>query len=144
MDTKDVANHLGTTARVLRQFLRSGHSSFVSVGSGARYEFSPADLPTLVRRFSDWQGSGKPQPSREAAPAVVQRSESAARKQTKIDEEVWAEEGPVELEDIRQPRVRARVRQAAQQAEDRLMMLLMAKGLHVSQKGNDAVVKVAA
>lgn len=139
MDTKEIAAHLQTTPRVLRQFLRSGHSTFVAVGSGARYEFTESDLPTLVKRFSEWQGSGKPQPSKKAQPVPVVQSAAAAKKQHETDREVWAEEGHVEIEDIRNPRVRARVKAAARDAEDRLMMLLMAKGLHLTQRGDSAV-----
>jgi hypothetical protein len=135
MDTKDVAVHLGTTPRVLRQFLRSGRSTFVAVGSGARYEFTEADIPTLIKRFSEWQTSGKPRPNRAPVDTVTRKPRTDKRR--KQDEAEWAEEGPVAIPDIRDPRVRARVKRDAQAAENRLMVLLMAKGLHVTQRGND-------
>jgi hypothetical protein len=137
MDTKTVAEAIGTTPRVLRQFLRSGDSTFVAVGSGARYEFTEADIPTLVKRFSLWQGAGKPKPKTPTPVPVVQQAKAAEIR--KRDEAEWAEEGPVSLEDIRNPRVRARVKRDAQAAEARLMVLLMAKGLHITQRGNDLV-----
>ena len=54
MDTKDVAQRIGTTPRTLRQFLRSAYSTFVPVGSGARYDFTERELPTISKRFREW------------------------------------------------------------------------------------------
>jgi hypothetical protein len=141
MDTKQVAALIGTDPRTLRQFLRSPSSTFVAVGSGARYDFTERDVPTLKRKFSEWSGAGKATP---ATPAPVRRirtivptSEEATREaQRKKDEEVWAEEGPIFMEDIRDARVRARVRRDAEDREARLMMLLMSKGMHVMQRGD--------
>lgn len=129
MDTTEVAEYLGTTPRVLRQFLRSPYSTFVAVGSGARYEFTPQDLPTLTKRFADWKGDGKPKPEAETKPAAKRKS---ARREHQ-DADAWEEEGNVVIPDIRDPRVRARVRREAQAAEDRLNLRLMARGLHVAQ-----------
>lgn len=137
MDTKEIAALIGTTPRTLRQFLRSPMSTFVAVGSGARYDFTEKDVPTLQRRFTEWQGAGKPQPENaRTKPKATKSTTSKADVQRERDEEEWKEEGHVELEDIRDPRVRARVRAAAQDAEDRLMMLLMAKKMHVTQLGD--------
>lgn len=137
MDTTEVAGMLGTTPRVFRQFLRSSISTFVAVGSGARYEFSPRDVPTLEKRFAEWKGAGKPRPDSAVTKPSTATLPKADRDRVK-DEQTWAEEGPVEMEDIRDPRIRARVRRAAQAAEDRLELLLMAKGLHITQTGNKA------
>ena len=132
MDTKDVAADLGTTPRVFRAFLRSPMSTFVAVGSGARYEFTEQDLPVLRKRFAEWQGAGKPKPSNGAT--QIPRTRNTRSQATKAkDEEMWAEEGPVRLEDIRNPQVRARVKAAAQAAEDRLTLMLLAKGMHITQ-----------
>lgn len=137
MDTTEVATMLGTTPRVFRAFLRSPMSTFVAVGSGARYEFSDRDVPTLEKRFSEWQGAGKPRPDsgtvKESSPKVPKADRDRAK-----DEQLWAEEGLVELEDIRDPRIRARVKRAARAAEDKLELLLMARGLHITQLGNKA------
>jgi hypothetical protein len=46
---------------------------------------------------------------------------------------VWEEEGPVFMADLRDPRVRRRVKEIAQAQMDRLDERLMAVGLHVSQ-----------
>jgi hypothetical protein len=139
MDTTEVADLIGTTPRTLRQFLRSPMSTFVAVGSGARYDFSSNDVPTLKRRFTEWQGAGKPRPDSEKkskAKATGNGSRPKADVQRERDEAEWAEEGPVVLADIRDPRVRARVKAAAQAAEDRLMLRLMAAGLHITQLGD--------
>jgi len=125
MDTKTVAAALNTDPKVLRRFLRDPRSTFSAVGSGARYEFTEADIPELSRRFSDWAGT-KP-----AKPAVVRTVPTVSQRQ--LDEAVWEEEGPVVIEDIRDPRVRARVKAVAQERARRLDERLLAAGLHISQ-----------
>jgi DNA-binding transcriptional MerR regulator len=137
MDTAEAAEKLGTTPRVLRQFLRSGHSTFAPVGSGARYDFTEKDLKTLERRFAAWNADGKPRPDNAKKPKTRSGAKSTkADRQRLRDEQEWAEEGPVTLEDIRDPRVRARVQADARAAEDRLMLRLMAAGLHITQLGD--------
>lgn len=141
MDTTEAAERVGTTPRVLRQFLRSSYSTFVAVGSGARYEFNERDITTLAKRFSDWHGAGKPKPQSATKPprSRTTTKKSITESQAERDAAVWADESPVQLEDIRDPRVRARVKADAQRAEDQLMMLLLAKGMHVLQAGNRRV-----
>ena len=51
MDTAKVAELLGTTARTLRVFIRSAHTTFVPVGSGARYDFTDREIPTLKKQL---------------------------------------------------------------------------------------------
>ena len=137
MDTSEVAEKLGTTPRILRQFLRSPSSTFVAVGSGARYDFTSKDLDTLIKRFADWQGAGKPKP--ETAKKIKSpKGTNVSAEPSKKDEAVWSEEGPVRIDDIRDPRVRARVKRDAQAAEMRLMLLLLAKGMHVTQLDREA------
>jgi hypothetical protein len=137
MDTKDVAQRIGTTPRTLRQFLRSAYSTFVPVGSGARYDFTERELPTISKRFREWTSEGKPRP--EGTKKKVEPTPTATRKRDKQAEQdrlVWAEEDEIILDDIRDPRVRARVKADAQAAEDRLMEMLLARNLHVFQLGN--------
>lgn len=129
MDTKTIAAVLGTEARILRRFLRDPRSTFQSVGSGARYEFTEADIPELTKRFQDWQG-GK-QATRVTTPT---RPTDPQVSQLERDRAVWEEEGPVVVEDIRKPGVRARIKAEAKRREDRLDELLMAAGLHISQQ----------
>ena len=127
MDTSAVAEALNTTPRRLRQFLRSEGSTFQAVGSGARYDFTASDLPALSTRFHAWAGTKGPRP----APVLTvapPKPDQIAR-----DRAVWDEEGPIQLEDIRRPDVRARVRQVAAAQERRLDARLMAVGLHITQ-----------
>jgi hypothetical protein len=135
MDTAEVAAAVGTTPRLLRQFLRSDYSTFQSVGSGARYDFTERDLPTIEKRFAEWKGDGKPRPDNDRKPKVTS-AKPKTEAQVKRDADVWAEEGPIVFEDIRNPRVRARVRRDAQAAEDRLMQRLLAAGRHITQLGD--------
>lgn len=138
MDTSQAAELLGTNARQLRVFLRSSHSTFVPVGSGARYDFTDREIPTLKRRFEAWQRAGKPRP----AGSTPKTDPKPSRKSTKLttrekrDRDVWAEEGEIKLPDIRDPRIRHRAVADAKAAEDRLMLRLMAVGLHISQLGD--------
>jgi hypothetical protein len=128
MDTKTVAEALGTEPRILRRFLRDKSSTFRAVGSGARYDFTEADLPELERRFSVW--AGNKQTARVTTP---RKQVDEVREQQLRDQAVWAEEGPVLMEDIRDPRVRNRIKRKAAQQEAWLEARLMACGLHVSQ-----------
>lgn len=142
MDTSEAAAKLGTTPRILRQFLRSSSSTFVAVGSGSRYDFEESDLPTLEKRFQDWRSGGKGKRKGTATPKksklapALKPTSPAKRQPSRKDVQVWEEEGPVQIADIRKPNVRARVLADAKAAEDRLMMLLMSKGLHISQLGD--------
>lgn len=136
VDTAEVASALKTDAKVLRRFLRSPASPIKAVGSGSRYRITQADLPMLQEAFKKW-AKGRPNtiaPKPRTAPETVDAIEDQRRR----DEEVWAEEeakrGPIILEDIRDPRVRAKVRAKAQRQEDRLEALLLAHGLHITQQ----------
>lgn len=137
MDTTQVAEAIGTTPRSLRQFLRSTYSTFVPVGSGSRYDFKESELPTIEKRFTEWKGDGKPRPNVDRKPKSSPASDRSREDLQRVrDEQEWNEEGPVVLEDIRDPRVRARVKRAAALAEADLMQRLLAVGLHVYQLGD--------
>lgn len=147
MDTREVAERIGTTPRQLRQFLRSGHSTFVPVGSGARYEFTDREIPTILRRFTDWLNAGRPRPVATPKPSSAPVRSIKSSKQHERDSAVWAEEETQralekkpsiaeQLGDIRDPRVRQRALADAHAAEERLMLRLMAIGLHVTQLGD--------
>lgn len=142
MNTSEAANAIGTTPRTLRQFLRSPSSTFKAVGSGSRYDFKESELPTLTKRFAEWSGTGKPkaEPRRVTRATVLdgrlRRSATAEEVQAARDAEVWAEEGDVVLPDIRDPHILRRVRADEAAREARLMMTLMAKGLHITQLGD--------
>lgn len=143
MDTKTVAELIGVTAKTFRQFLRSPQSTFLAVGSGARYEFDMEDMPALTTRFKEWsQTKGRTSKVHPSGGTLVQGSanrphttrRSRISSQLDKDRQVWADEGPIVLEDIRDPRVRARVRRDAELAEARLEAKLLAAGLHITQQ----------
>lgn len=129
MDTKTVAQLLGTETRVLRRFLRDPKSTFSAVGSGSRYQFTEADIPELERRFNDWMGTKSPT----TVTRVVKDPCDSDRERRERDEAVWAEEGRVELPDLRDPRVLRAVRAKAAVWDQRLNERLLAAGLHISQ-----------
>jgi hypothetical protein len=137
MDTKAVAGQIGTDARTLRRFLRDGMSSFTAVGSGGRYAFTPTDVPIIKDEFTRWSKVQSAKPSRVAAAPVPRRSRRKPT-QADIDREVWAEEerihGPIQLPDIRNPRVLAEVRRATAEANARLDAQLRAAGLVLRER----------
>lgn len=138
MDTRTIASRLGTEPKILRRYLRDPRCPFKPVGSGSRYTFSNAELEELTTGFIEWS-RGKSvvstTPRRKAAPTESQESKDA---------EVWKEEeesrqrrgkGAIVLDDIWDPRVRARVKAEAARQEQRLNDLLLARGLHIMQRG---------
>jgi hypothetical protein len=143
MDTRAIADNLGTDPKTLRRFLRDPGTSFTPVGSGGRYSFTQADLAEIRREFEPWQRrqAAKAHAKTPAATMGTRAGTTPARAVlTQLDRDrlVWEEEarvmgGPPVLQDLRDPRVRAQVRAAAQAADDRLTAALLAAGLHVSQ-----------
>jgi hypothetical protein len=132
MDTAAVAAAIGTTPRKLRQFLRSEGSTFQAVGSGARYDFTERDVPTINARFHEWSGTSP------AARITLPRVPVRKPDQLIRDQEVWDEEdgergGPLVIPDIRAPGVRQAVQRIAQAQEARLDARLLAVGLHITQ-----------
>lgn len=141
MNTTEVAELLGTEPRRLRQFLRSSASSFVAVGSSSRYDFTDRDLPTLRKRFGEWtRGARTTPPANGNKPKLPKPAAPAQPTQRQVDMAVWVEEeeqhGPIVLPDLRDPVVRAEVRRVAREQEERLMLQLMAAGLHITQLGD--------
>jgi hypothetical protein len=130
MDTAAVAAQLNTTPRRLRQFLRSEGSTFAAVGSGARYDFTESDIPTLNARFHTWNGTKSTRVVHVPIRTVVDLPDE--RDRAVWDEEL-AENGPIVIPDIRAPGVRAQVRRVAAAQERRLNARLLAAGLHITQ-----------
>lgn len=127
VDTKAVAEELGTDAKILRRFLRSV-GPVETVGSGGRYAFTKADLPHLKELFQKW-AKGK-----NVSPSPSPKPRPPANDQISRDRAVWAEDPrPIILEDIRDPCVRATVRAIAAEQEARLEARLLARGLHITQ-----------
>ena len=59
LGAKEVAAEVGTDAKTLRQFFRSGKGSFTPVGAGGRYEFKESDVAKIKAEFEAWK-AGKP------------------------------------------------------------------------------------
>lgn len=157
LSTADIATELGTTARTLRQFLRSSASTYTAVGSGARYEFTDSDLPTLRNRFLAWNTKGKvvsmtddtkrndeAAPSKRAGYVNPKRKALRAMSQQDRDELVWMEEedelgGPVEVPNVLTNRAaREQAWKVGRERAERLNARLLELGIHVSQQGRRA------
>lgn len=97
LGAKEVATQIGTDAKTLRQFFRSGKSTFEAVGAGGRYEFSEADIPKIKAEFETWKNN-KPGRGRAAGEGTTPRKRGkAAPKPEEVIEEVEEIE---ELEDL--------------------------------------------
>lgn len=134
MDTRAVAEELGTDPKVLRRFIRDAAKKSLldvePVGSGGRYVFTSEQVPMLKAEFDNWT-----QANAEAAPVTpTPKRRKGKRTQAQIDAEVWDEEGVVVMPDIRKPEIRRAVRAKAQAREARLTQMLMDAGLHISQQ----------
>lgn len=51
LSTREAATKIGVDPRALRKMLRASEQG---VGTGARYEFAPDQLPDLKKRFAAW------------------------------------------------------------------------------------------
>jgi hypothetical protein len=100
------------------------------VGQGGRYEFDEADIPVLATQLQGWLAK---QSSRPAKASAKVRTPKVKPSRVDQDREVWAEEGDVNLPDIRNPKILAQVRRTAREQTDRLNEQLLAAGLHISQ-----------
>jgi hypothetical protein len=123
MDSRAVASALDTDPKTLRRFLRSETSSVTPVGSGGRYVFDEADLPIMRAEFGVWSQSIAPKP------VVTRKPKRVPRANYNRDEAVWAEEGPVNLPDIKQPAILRSVRVSEAARETRLVALMRQAGL---------------
>jgi len=139
MDTSAVASAIGTDPRTLRRFLRSSQSAFQAVGCGARYDFTEEDILPIREGFIRWNAQRTPSVinSRPKSSARIEILDSTKARRDR-DEQVWAEEAaagtlPINLPNIHHPRVRRYVQEVARRQENRLMEMVMAAGLHITQ-----------
>jgi hypothetical protein len=124
MDSRAVAVELGTDAKTLRRFLRSDGSSVTPVGSGGRYTFDEADMPTIREEFATWSAGAVI-----VKPAPTPKVRRVPRSPQSRDKAIWAEEGPVTLPDIRNPHVLRAVRISEAAREARLCAMMRRAGL---------------
>lgn len=102
LGAKEVAAQIGTDAKTLRQFFRSGKSSFGAVGAGGRYEFSEADLPKIKSEFEGWKANkpGRGRATDGESTSKKRRSGKAAPKPEDTIDEVEEVEDLDDLDDI--------------------------------------------
>jgi hypothetical protein len=121
LSTREAAEALGTTPKVLRQFLRQ--DSIGGVGSGARYEIKQKHIKALRRRFEEWVGDR----------ALI----------TRVTVDTDTPGLPITILTTRSRATDNMVRQLSHDRVDRLEAALRARGLHVSQM-NDSRLGVSA
>jgi hypothetical protein len=126
VNAKEAADKIGTDAKTLRRFIRSGKSTFKAVGSGDRYDFDEKDIPTLRKRFEEWRSGATKSNKRQAS--------STVKVKKFIDQD---EPMPVSMLSHRMTRSQREARDAASRARvDRLEAQLRASGKHISQYSN--------
>lgn len=80
LGAKEVATAIGTDAKSLRQFFRSGKSAtFEAVGAGGRYEFKESDVEAIGKEFAEYKAS-KPGRGRGASTEGGEKKPRASRK----------------------------------------------------------------
>jgi hypothetical protein len=100
LGAKEVATAIGTDAKSLRQFFRSGKSSFTAVGAGGRYEFKESDVEKIKSEFETWK-AGKPGRGRGTSEGGSTRSRSTTRgREVKPEDQIEEVEEIEELEDL--------------------------------------------
>jgi len=98
LGAKEVATQVGTDAKSLRQFFRSGKSTFEAVGAGGRYEFKASDVAKIKAEFDAWK-AGKPGRGRGASEGGTTRSRGKG-KAAAVAEVIEEVEEIEELEDL--------------------------------------------
>jgi hypothetical protein len=97
---KQVASRIGTDAKTLRKFFRSGVGTVKAVGQGGRYEF-PADMIDTIRsEFDTWKGN---KPVRK--PAGEKGASSKTRTAPATAEVIEDDEEELSLDDLDEPEI---------------------------------------
>lgn len=101
LGAKEVATAIGTDAKSLRQFFRSGKGSFDAVGAGGRYEFKESDVEKIKSEFDAWK-AGKPGRGRGASEggSTKTRGTRTRGREVKAEEMIEEVEEIEELEDL--------------------------------------------
>lgn len=91
LSTGEIAASFGTTARILRKFLRSPQSPFEAVGQGARYNIGTEDLDDLKVKFEAWAtrpGSRSTSTATDEEPSkAAKRSKAVPQRRNPLDED---------------------------------------------------------
>lgn len=117
LSTRQIADELGTTPKILRQFLRQD-DTFGGVGSGARYSLDKKDLPRLKKRFQEWAGD---------------RALMKGKSYIKGEGEKGMSTSVLKKKKLTQAE-KDEIKRKADARIDRLEAALRAKGLHISQR----------
>ena len=99
---KQVATMIGTDAKTLRQFFRSGASSFKPVGSGGRYEFAESDVPKIKEEFDKWKAGHASRGQKRAEGSTSTRKRAPKGKAVEVVDEVDEVED-LEIEELEDP-----------------------------------------
>jgi DNA-binding transcriptional MerR regulator len=123
VNTKQMADKIGTDTRTLRRFIRQD-PTYKNAGSGGRYEFTDKDIPTLKDRFTKWRDGAEEKVSKT-------RSKKPSNVEKFVDQDTPM---PVSMLGRRMTRSQREARDAASRARvDRLEERLRASGKHISQ-----------
>jgi hypothetical protein len=99
LTAKQVATRLGTDAKTLRKFFRTGASQFKAVGQGGRYEFAKADLPAIKAAFEAYTSGKTPRVKRDPADKAKPTGRMATA-ELEDDDEIDDEPALEELDDL--------------------------------------------
>ena len=102
LGAKEVATQIGTDAKTLRQFFRSGKSTIAPVGAGGRYEFKESQIGDIKVEFETWKAN-KPGRGAKAEGGTTtrrKRGEKAGPKPEDIIDEVEDIEELEEIEEL--------------------------------------------
>lgn len=123
MNTREIADKLGTDPKRLRRFLRSD-VTYRNAGQGGRYEFTDRDVPTLKKRFDAWDAA--------ASAKTTERPRKTRRSTTRVDEPMpdYIASKPASKLTTAEREERDR---RSRERVDRLEARLKASGLHISQ-----------
>ena len=102
LGAKEVATQIGTDAKTLRQFFRSGKSTITPVGAGGRYEFKESQIGDIKSEFEAWKASkpGRGAKAEGGTSTRRKRGEKAGPKPEDIIDEVEDIEELEEIEEL--------------------------------------------
>lgn len=98
LSAKEVARELGTDARTLRKFFRSGQSPIDPVGQGGRYGIDRKQLKKVRKAFDAWAGGKKQKPPKTKDKAVPE--DFTPEEIDGIEAEIKRHHEPDEVDDI--------------------------------------------
>jgi hypothetical protein len=98
LSAKEVARELGTDARTLRKFFRSGNSPIDPVGQGGRYAVTQKQIKKVKKAFDDWGSKSKP-PAEKTETPIVEVEELEEVEELDLEDLDPTDEDILDLED---------------------------------------------